>query len=271
VASAVPFPWEPVKHTVSFDVFMNPDGQVEQVALRDSTFHTGEVVACMGNALYAVSERALDASLRRREPASPASLPPETRVLFAHPVAIGVSVIELGLVVGLMAITVVVYFQVVRNTQPHRPPPPAVVEDPPKPEPPKPEPQTKVDPKTTDPPPPPPPAPPRRYPKQTCDDGELDRLENEKKRLCNGGYAANCSESKVNKEKLERTPCSAIKRSIEQRLACLSARTLVQEQCFGGVPDAGHKNAIDEVQNGINKCEALKLINCAKGHPQAGF
>ena len=40
-----PTPLEPVKHTVAFDVFMNPDGTVELVALRDSTLHLDEVEA----------------------------------------------------------------------------------------------------------------------------------------------------------------------------------------------------------------------------------
>jgi hypothetical protein len=70
---------------------------------------------------------------------------------------------------------------------------------------------------------------------------------------------------------LERIPCSAILLSIQQRQACLRARKLVQEKCFGGVPDAGHKMQIDETQNGIDGCETQKLINCAKGHPMAGL
>lgn len=161
---------QPVKHAVSFDVFMAPDGVVDNVTLRDSTLHLDEVEACMENALHALSERAIDASLRRREPASPASLSPETRALFAAaPLVIGAGVLEVALVVGFMAITVFVYYQVVRNTRTHRPPPPTVVEDPPKPEPPKPAPRTEPDPKTTDPPPPPPPPPPPKE-KETCEE-----------------------------------------------------------------------------------------------------
>lgn len=151
-----------VGYTVSFDVFMDSDGQVENVALRQSTFHIDEVEACMGSALRALSERPMDASLRRREPASPASLPSETRGLFANPMVLGAGAAQAVLVVGFLMVTVVVYYQVVRNTQTHRPPPPRpLVADPPKPEPPKPEPQTAGDPKTTGPTPPlPPPRPP---------------------------------------------------------------------------------------------------------------
>jgi len=97
-----PAPLQPVKHTVTFDVFMNSDGKVEQVALKSSTFHLDEVEACMGNALDALSERATEASLRRREPVSPASLSPETRALFGNPIVLGVGAAEAVLVIGFM-------------------------------------------------------------------------------------------------------------------------------------------------------------------------
>lgn len=154
-----------VEHTISYDVFMDPDSQVLNVALRRSTLHLDELEACMDSALQAVSERAVDASLRRREPDSPAPLPPESRTLVAAgPIALPAGVAQALIVVGFMAITVVVYFQVLRNTKTHRPPPPTVVEDPPKPEPPKPAPQI------TDPPPAPPrpPQPPPPPPREVC-------------------------------------------------------------------------------------------------------
>ena len=113
---------------------------------------------------------------------------------------------------------------------------------------------------------------PRRYPNQTCDDKELDRLEEEKKKVCRppGGFAAKCPGKSEKIDKFEKIPCSLVLLSLQQRQACLAARWLVQNKCFGGKPDAAHKGAIDEVQNGINNCEALKLLNCAKGHPMAG-
>ena len=66
------------------------------------------------------------------------------------------------------------------------------------------------------------------------------------------------------------TPCSAVMLSIAQRQACIAARWAVQNKCFGGKPDAAHDGEIGNVQNGINNCEALKLIVCATGHPMAG-
>jgi hypothetical protein len=58
--------------------------------------------------------------------------------------------------------------------------------------------------------------------------------------------------------------------SIVQRQACLAARWAVQNKCFGGKPDDRHWPPLNQTQDGINNCEALKLINCAKGHSQAG-
>jgi hypothetical protein len=114
---------QPEKHTVSFDVFMNDDGQVEQVALRDSTFHLDEIEACMEDALHALSERAADASLRRR-PAGPSGpVSPGARGLLAQPWAIPAGAAQAIVVAGLLVITVFVYYQVVHNTKPHRPPP----------------------------------------------------------------------------------------------------------------------------------------------------
>ena len=81
--------------------------------------------------------------------------------------------------------------------------------------------------------------------------------------------AAACTAAQ--RQTLGRITCSAILLSLQQRLACLNARKLVQEKCFGGKPDDGHQRAIDEAQKGIDKGEALKLINCAKGHPLAGL
>lgn len=153
-----PTPLQSVKHTVAFDVFMDTDGRVEQVALKDSTLHLDEIEACMEGALHSLSGPATNASLRRRERLGPGSVPPATRVHLANPIVFGAGALEVVIVVGFMVVTVIVYYHVVRNTKTHRPPPPQpLVEEPPKPEPPRPEPQISGDPRTTDPPPPLPP------------------------------------------------------------------------------------------------------------------
>lgn len=112
-------------------------------------------------------------------------------------------------------------------------------------------------------------AKPRKYPNQTCEDDEMARLEAWMHGICDKGFAATCGGGKVKAEDLPFIPCSTIKLSIQQRQACLAARWKVQDECFGGKPDDKHKKPIDEHQRGLDHCEALKLKNCAKGHPMA--
>jgi Novel toxin 16 len=109
----------------------------------------------------------------------------------------------------------------------------------------------------------------RKYPNQTCEDDERERLDDEMHEICNNkkrGFAAKCNPKK---ERVDDIPCSAVKLSIQQRQACLAARWVVQNKCFGGKPDKNHQDEIDNVQNGIDQCKALEPINCAKGHPMA--
>ena len=98
----------------------------------------------------------------------------------------------------------------------------------------------------------------------------MARLEDEMHAICGKGYAAPCSGDHT-KPKFDRIPCSAVKLSIQQRQACLAARWVVQDKCFGGKPDERHQKPIDEFQQGINNCEALKVKVCAKGHPMANL
>jgi hypothetical protein len=114
----------------------------------------------------------------------------------------------------------------------------------------------------------------RRYPNQTCENDELDALEAEKKKLCESGFAADCSgkrERPVVRDKHDKIPCSDILESIRQRMLCLNHRNLIEERCYGGVPDAGHAEQIANVARGIKSCEILKAINCVKGHPMSGL
>jgi hypothetical protein len=159
---------EPVSMSISFDVFLDPDGEVEDVALIKSSFHLDDLEACMIKVLHDVSERAIHTSLRRRAPFAPTFASKDARTLLGHPIVIAVGAAEAFLVVGLLTVAVVTYFHVVRNTKTRRPPPPTPqVDEPAKPEPPKPEPATANEPKITDPPPPPPPPPPK---KETCEE-----------------------------------------------------------------------------------------------------
>jgi hypothetical protein len=114
---------------------------------------------------------------------------------------------------------------------------------------------------------------PRRHPNQTCENDELDALEDEKKRLCvDTKFPATCTGKRkfdwVVREQ-DKIPCSAIQRSIALRLLCLKQRNLIEERCYGGVPDAGHAEIIANWQKGIDACVALEAINCAAGHPMS--
>jgi hypothetical protein len=93
--------------------------------------------------------------------------------------------------------------------------------------------------------------------------------------ICKKGFAAACPSERERETMREKgrtfdTPCSLVLLSIVQRQACLAARWAVQNKCFGGKPDDRHWPPLNETLGGINNCEALKLINCAKGHSQAG-
>ena len=114
-------------------------------------------------------------------------------------------------------------------------------------------------------------AKPPKYPNQTCEEDVRIRLREEKNKICNKGFAATCGGGRISEKKLPFIPCSTVKLSLEQRQACLAARWKVQNECFGGKPDPEHEDAIEQVQNGIDHCEALKLKNCAKGHPMANL
>jgi len=119
-------------------------------------------------------------------------------------------------------------------------------------------------------------APPkaRKYPNQTCEDEELAKLEAEKDKLCNDGYAVNCKgnpEHPEDKKRLDTIPCSKIMLSLQQRLACFYHRNLIEDLCFGGVPDEAHKGEIENVKRGAGHCAKLKEINCAEGHPMSGI
>ncbi len=111
----------------------------------------------------------------------------------------------------------------------------------------------------------------RRYPNQTCDDTLLDQLQATKDQICGRIPGASCSPAKVSQKKLDRTPCSMIRLRIQALRNCMRARQDIQDQCFGGVPDAAHQQAMAEIQNAINHCLALEAVNCAPGHPMANL
>lgn len=109
----------------------------------------------------------------------------------------------------------------------------------------------------------------RRYPNQTCDDAVLDHLQAEKNRLCNAMPGASCSPSSSSGKRLARMPCSQIRLRIQGLHNCIRIRQYIQDECFGGRPDAPHETALRQLQDGLTHCIELEMKNCVPGHPMA--
>ncbi len=109
----------------------------------------------------------------------------------------------------------------------------------------------------------------RRNPNQTCEDSVLDTLQAEKDRICQAVPRGSCSRRKASAKRLAKMPCSQIRLRIQALRNCISIRQFIQDECFGGTPDAPHEKALDELQGGLEHCLALEAENCAPGHPMA--
>ncbi|MBK9263759.1 MAG: hypothetical protein IPM54_28635 [Polyangiaceae bacterium] len=237
-------------HIVKYDVTLDSNGEVDTIALMDSTVGDEELEQCIAASIRSLTQ--YDLLRHRSENFDRELAPPESRNLLGNPavplaacLASPPCLLSLAMVMGASVITVqlMVHAATVKPTT-----------------------------TTTAPPIPIPIAVPRRWPGQTCEDAELDRLEAEKDKICKPpeGFATDCPKNPLKKKEYAKIPCSLILLAIQQRQACKAARWLVQNKCFGGNPNPGHKTAIDQEQNAIDNCEAFKLINCAKDHPMAG-
>ncbi len=259
-------------HTVKFDVGL-VNGQVDSIVLVQSTLFDEELERCLATAIrsFTVDDLPLRGSANlERDPVQS-----ESRELFGNP-AVPVAaclasppcLLGLVVIVGATAITMQLVIYSATTTAPITATPATTAT-------PVPTTTATATPTatatttTTS----PPIALPRRWPGQTCEDTELDRLEGVKKGLCElkGGFATICGGGGIAKSKLPSIPCSLIRLSLAQRRSCLAARWAVQDKCFGGKPDDRHKGEIDNVQNGVKHCELLEPINCAEGHPMANL
>jgi hypothetical protein len=222
---------EPATHAIQFHVQATASGRIDAVSVKGSTLSDPDLEACMADALEGMTLPLQDLALRVSASAPRRPLAPESRGLVANTLPLFGPFSLAPLVITGAAFILVVAIIVYVTSEPVA--------------------------KAT-----------RRRPNQTCDNDELKELEQKKERLCNSGYETNC---RPEKGRLGRIPCSAIMLSLAQRLLCLRQRNLIQDKCFGGVPDDGHREAIENAERGINHCEALKLTNCAKGHPMSGL
>lgn len=109
------------KHSVSFDVKLANDGEVDSVALRDSTLPDEDLEACMAGALGSLSMDTLPSRYSGSRPRDPG--PPESRMLlgqtqvmacFASPPC----VLALAFLIGATYITVQVYVHATSTTKP---------------------------------------------------------------------------------------------------------------------------------------------------------
>ncbi|HEX8434372.1 hypothetical protein [Archangium sp.] len=109
----------------------------------------------------------------------------------------------------------------------------------------------------------------RRNPNQTCDDTVLDFLQAEKARICSAIPGDSCSRKKTNPKRLAKVPCSEVQLRIQAFRNCIGIRQLIQDECFGGVPDTRHEKVLSDHKDGLAHCLALEAENCAPGHPMA--
>lgn len=258
-------PGERNEHLVGFDVQAGRSGAIDRVTLKRSTLSDQGVKACMGEVLSGMTLPIAELAPLLAAGGGKHLLSPEARGLLGGgplmgSIALLPAVLTLARVVIVVAVVVYVSYEVVQainaysrstTTTVAAAAPSATTMA-----------TAAVGAKAV--------AKPRRYPNQTCENEELDELEEAKNTSCNVKYPADCSKTR-SKKMLGRIPCSAILESLRLRHICLKRRNLVQEKCFGGIPDDTHRNAIEETQNGIDNCEARTLINCAPGHPMAGL
>ncbi len=111
----------------------------------------------------------------------------------------------------------------------------------------------------------------RKYETQTCTNEVLDDLQAQKDRICNTIPSKPDWSPSRSEKMLNRIKCSEIRPRLRAFEECLRIRLLIQERCFGGVPDPRHVIPLEEIENGIANGRARELINCAPGHPMANL
>lgn len=267
-------PAENNRYAVNFAVVLSESGRVTDVNVRQSALRGSIVETCLGGVLLDMRLPMRPVGLNRWDSAPRSPVVAESRGLFGQAEAALSPVALLPLVIAgavvIVVVSVVLYVRAEWGKSPTTVAPPIVTAIPPVTTAPvgTEAPIASAAPTTTATTAPTVLPMTRKYPNQTCTDEMMASLEKEMHDRCDGGYAATCG-SGINKNKRPFIPCSAIKLSIAQRHICLKHRWLVQEKCFGGVPDAVHKKSIDETELGMKACELLKSTNCAKGHPMA--
>lgn len=105
---------------------------------------------------------------------------------------------------------------------------------------------------------------------QTCPDEVLNKLQAEKDQLAREVPPFDpAAPSSRNRKRMEKVPCSRIKRRLRALEALLAKRWEIQNKCFGGVPDERHKAPLKETEDAIKNTKELEKVNCKPGHPMA--
>jgi hypothetical protein len=233
--------------------------QVDSITLVDSDLGDEELEACIASSIRSLTEE--DLPLRSAENADRELATPQSRMLLGNPgvghpgvlgnpavlaacVASPPCLLSMVVLMGATVITVQIMVHAAATT---------------------------AKPTATTTAPPIPLVLPRKYPNQTCDEKVRLGLQAAMKAVCEGFPGKSCSESKKTAELLPVYPCSVLKARIPAVLVCVAARQKVQDVCFKGSPEPGHEQQIDDLTKGIILCEALKVVNCAPGHPMSGL
>jgi len=111
----------------------------------------------------------------------------------------------------------------------------------------------------------------RRNTNQTCRNDALDTLQAEKDRICNSIPSTPDWSPSRSQKMLNRIKCSEIQPRIDAFRECLRIRQQIQDECFGGVPDAAHTRVMNELQQSVQNGLQRLQINCAPGHPMANL
>jgi hypothetical protein len=250
-------PSKPLVHAMQFQVEATEDGHVVAAGLEDTSIRDVALASCIERALRTMTVPMGKLPLRVASSGPRRALGAEARALVGFPLAslLAAAFNPAVIVVTGLMLTVVVVVYLTGGVHPGHLLGPTAVSMP----------TATAVPTTTAVP------KPRRHPNQTCENDELDALEAEKKRLCGKKYAADCSGNRLKSatvaDRMDNTPCSAIQRSIGERMLCLKQRNRIEDECYGGIPDAGHAEQIRNTERGIDLCVALQAINCAAGHP----
>ncbi|MBK9267010.1 MAG: hypothetical protein IPM54_45445 [Polyangiaceae bacterium] len=253
-------------HIVKYDVTLDSNGQVETITLVDSTIGDEELEQCIAASIRSLTQ--YDLLRPRSENFDRELAQPESRMLLGNPavplavcVASPPCLLALGMVVAGSVYTVQIIVHAATTAKPT-----AITTG---------WPMATAKPTATTTAPPIPIALPRKYPNQTCEEVERIRLEADKDKVCPEHPLTfpgkSCSDKGKNARFLPEYPCSLIKARIPAMLACIAARQKVQDECFKNSPDSGHPQQIDDLTKGVKLCEALKVVNCAPGHPMSGL